>query len=70
MLSASDATDLSVPLALFPSKDEPTEEYEKLLDIIAKKPFADKNAHKHYKNMFHGWAAARADLDNEENRKE
>jgi len=70
MLNASDGDKLSVPLGLYPSKDEPTDEYEKLLGVIAKKPFADKNAHKHYKNMFHGWAAARADLDNEENRKE
>lgn len=69
MLNAGDAADLSIPLGLYPSKDEPTEEYEKLLGVIAKKPFADKNAHKHYTHMFHGWAAARANLDDEENRK-
>jgi hypothetical protein len=41
-----------------------------MLDVISKKPFASKNDTKHYTNMFHGWAAARADLDNEENKKE
>jgi len=69
MLSADDAKDLQVPLGLFPSNDEPKEEYEKILEIVSKKPFADKNAHKWYTNMFHGWAAARADLNNEENKK-
>jgi hypothetical protein len=70
MLSASDAENLSVPLGLYPSKDEPTDEYKKLLDVIAKKPFAEKNAHKHYTTMFHGWAAARADLTDPENKKQ
>ncbi|TFK57569.1 hypothetical protein OE88DRAFT_1620274 [Heliocybe sulcata] len=70
MLSAEDVETLSVPLGLYPSKDESTEEYTKMLEIVSKKPFAAKNDHKHYTTMFHGFAAARADLDNAENKKQ
>ncbi|EPQ61022.1 hypothetical protein GLOTRDRAFT_124758 [Gloeophyllum trabeum ATCC 11539] len=70
MLSSADVENLSIPLGLYPSKDEPTEEYNKILEIIAKKPFAAKNDHKHYTTMFHGFAAARADLNNADNRKQ
>ncbi|KLO20021.1 hypothetical protein SCHPADRAFT_912270 [Schizopora paradoxa] len=70
MLSADDANDLSVPLGLFISKDEPIEEYEKMVDKISHKPFAEKNAYKLYPTMFHGWAAARANLDDPENKKQ
>jgi dienelactone hydrolase len=69
MLSADDAKELTVPLGLYPSNDEPEDEYKKILDVVAGKPFAAKNDYHHYTNMFHGWAAARADLKNEENRK-
>ncbi|KAG6812066.1 hypothetical protein H0H92_004597 [Tricholoma furcatifolium] len=48
MLSAADAEKLTVPLAIYPSKDEPVTEG----------------------NRFHGWAAARGDLNNSENKKE
>ncbi|KII86382.1 hypothetical protein PLICRDRAFT_43972 [Plicaturopsis crispa FD-325 SS-3] len=70
MLSADDASKLSVPLGIYISNDEPVDEYKKIVDLIAQKPFAAKNDSKHYANMFHGWAAARADLTNEENKKE
>jgi len=70
MLSSADVGSLSVPLGLYPSKDEPMDEYNKILEIIAKKPFAAKNDHKHYSTMFHGWAAARANLDDAENKKQ
>jgi len=70
MLSADDARKLTVPLAIYISKDEPIDEYNKILEAISKKPFASKNDHKNYSNMFHGWAAARANLKNEENKKE
>ncbi|KDQ54839.1 hypothetical protein JAAARDRAFT_134659 [Jaapia argillacea MUCL 33604] len=69
MLSSSDVNSLEVPLGLYPSKDEPIEEYNRMLEIVAKKPFASKNDHKLYKNMFHGFAAARANLDEPENKK-
>jgi len=70
MLSVDDAKNLTVPLAIYISKDEPVDEYNKIVDVISKKPFAAKNDHKNYTNMFHGWAAARGDLKNEENKKE
>ena len=38
--------------------------------MLSKKPFASKVDGKYYPNMFHGWAAARGDLKNEENKKE
>ncbi|KAF8640655.1 hypothetical protein AX17_000312 [Amanita inopinata Kibby_2008] len=70
MLSAEDARKLTVPLAIYISKDESMDEYNKILDIMAKKPFAAQNDHKNYSNMFHGWAAARGNLENAENKKE
>ncbi|KAI5123735.1 hypothetical protein M0805_000328 [Coniferiporia weirii] len=70
MLSASDADNLSVPLGLFITKDEPKEEYDSMVEKLSHKPFADKVVYKNYSNMFHGFAAARADLKNEENKKE
>ena len=57
-----------------------------MVEAIAAKPFADKNDSKIYRTMyasmynpsvlffdyhrFHGWAAARADLTNEENKEQ
>ncbi|KAH8120485.1 hypothetical protein DFH11DRAFT_1499585 [Phellopilus nigrolimitatus] len=70
MLQASDADNLAVPLGLFISHDEPKEEYDSMIEKLKQKPYADKIAYKYYPNMFHGWAAARADLENEENKKE
>ncbi|QRW00076.1 dienelactone hydrolase family protein [Ceratobasidium sp. AG-Ba] len=69
MLDVKDAQNLKVPLAIFPSKDEPLEEYEKIVDEIGKKDFAAKNAYKVYPDMHHGWAAARADLKDANNKK-
>jgi len=70
MLSSNDAEKLTVPIGVYISKDESVEEYNKILEIIAQKQFATKNDHKNYINMFHGWAAARGDLNNPENKKE
>ncbi|KAJ7102314.1 hypothetical protein B0H15DRAFT_814111 [Mycena belliarum] len=70
MLSVDDAQKLTVPLGIYISKDESTDEFIKILDVIAKKPFATKNDNKYYSNMFHGWAAARADLKVQENKQE
>ncbi|KIK71401.1 hypothetical protein GYMLUDRAFT_33563 [Collybiopsis luxurians FD-317 M1] len=70
MLSVEDSEKLTVPLAIYPSKDEPKDEYNKILAVLEKKSFAKQNDSKHYTNMHHGWAAARADLKNEENKKE
>ncbi|KAL5534503.1 hypothetical protein ACEPAG_966 [Sanghuangporus baumii] len=70
MLSAADADNLRVPLGLFISKDDPKDEYDNMIEKLKTKPFADKIAYKNYPNMHHGWAAARADLKNEENKRE
>ncbi|TDL28889.1 hypothetical protein BD410DRAFT_781450 [Rickenella mellea] len=70
MLSAPDTKDISVPLGLFISKDEPKDEYDKMVEIISQKPFSAKNMYKIYSTMFHGWAAARANLDDPENKKQ
>ncbi|KIY43379.1 dienelactone hydrolase [Fistulina hepatica ATCC 64428] len=68
MLSVQDAEKLTVPLAIYPSHDEPEKEYNQIMDVISKKPFAAKCDGHYYSNMFHGWAAARGDLTNEENK--
>lgn len=70
MMSAEDGKHLLVPIAIFPSGDESVDEYKKLIDELKTKPWADKNAYRVYSNMHHGWAAARADLDNEDNNRE
>ncbi|KAF8349811.1 dienelactone hydrolase [Amanita rubescens] len=70
MLSAKDADKLTIPLAIYISKNEPVYQYNNILQTLSNKPFAVRNDHKHYTNMFHGWAAARANLENAENKKE
>lgn len=52
MLSADDADNLGVPLGLFISKDEPKEEYDKMIQKLQSKPYADKLAYKVYPNMY------------------
>lgn len=52
MLSAADADNLQVPLGLFISKDEPKDEYDKMIEKLKSKPFADKIAYKNYSNMY------------------
>ncbi|KAJ7655183.1 hypothetical protein DFH06DRAFT_1201840, partial [Mycena polygramma] len=52
MLSVEDAEKLTVPLGIYLSKDDPVDEYIKIVQAIAKKPFATKNDNKYYSNMF------------------
>ncbi|KAI0651509.1 Alpha/Beta hydrolase protein [Trametes meyenii] len=68
MLSHGDVTELKVPLGLYPSNDEPVDESKQILEIVSKKPFSDKSDYKLY-DSFHGFAAARANLDDPENKK-
>jgi len=68
--SAQDAEGLSIPVGLFVSKDESKEEYDKYLAILSTKPFIDKVSSKIYSNMHHGWAAARGNLSDPENKRE
>ncbi|KAF7320040.1 Dienelactone hydrolase family protein [Mycena kentingensis (nom. inval.)] len=69
-LAVGDAEKLAIPLGIYPSKDEPQDEYLKIVNELAKKPFASKCDNKFYANMHHGWAAARADLAKEDNKEE
>ncbi|KAG6857602.1 hypothetical protein H0H87_010170 [Tephrocybe sp. NHM501043] len=57
-------------LTVAASLDRFSFQYQKVVDTIGKKTFAEKNDKKIYSNMFHGWAAARADLKDAENKKE
>jgi len=70
MLSVSDVNKLTIPLAIYISKDEPWDECRKFLEVLIKSSFADKIDRQNYDNMNHGWAAARADLNDPENKKE
>jgi len=67
MLSAGDAQRLDLPLGLFISKEESEEEFHKTVDVMNRKPFAAKNDDKIY-DSFHGFAAARANLDDPDNK--
>ncbi|KAH9891060.1 Alpha/Beta hydrolase protein [Cubamyces lactineus] len=68
MLNHGDVTELKVPLGLYPSNDEPVDESKQILEIISKKPISDKSDYKLY-DSFHGFAAARANLDDPENKR-
>ncbi|SPO21908.1 related to AIM2 - cytoplasmic protein involved in mitochondrial function or organization [Ustilago trichophora] len=69
MVDAKDAANLTVPIANFPSKDEPKEDVDAFEKEIQKKPFAKDSVYKLYGESHHGWAAARADLKDEGNAK-
>ncbi|KAG8857633.1 hypothetical protein FRB96_005651 [Tulasnella sp. 330] len=69
-VAASDAEELAVPIAMFPSQGEDAAECEAFMKGLESKPFASKNVHKRYDTMPHGWAAARANLEDKENLKE
>ncbi|KDQ20450.1 hypothetical protein BOTBODRAFT_26457 [Botryobasidium botryosum FD-172 SS1] len=66
----ADARDLTVPIGFFPVKDHRLEQVEKVRDIIAQKPFADKNTYHLYDTIRHGFAGARGDLGNSESKKQ
>jgi hypothetical protein len=51
-----------MPLRIFKVK--------KMIEELDKLPFSSKNAYRLYANMHHGWAGARADLEDEENKEE
>jgi len=66
MLSADDVDNVRVPVAMYLSQDEPVEEYQKLVDTLADRPWATKNSWKVYPTVNHGFAAARANLTDPE----
>ena len=42
-------------------------QFKNMIKELGSKPFASKNAYRVYSEMHHGWAGARANLDNENN---
>jgi len=70
MLSVQDAEGLSIPLGLFVSKDESKDEFDKIVNVLSKKSFAAKVDSKRYSTMHHGWAAARGNLSDPDNKRE
>ncbi|KAL9937473.1 hypothetical protein V8E36_003882 [Tilletia maclaganii] len=70
MLSDEDAAGLTVPIASFPSGDEPAEDVEAFQKAVESNSAASSGSvFKHYKDQHHGFAAARANLDDESNKK-
>jgi len=60
MVDANDASGVTIPYAMFPSKDEPKEDIEKWQANIKV-----KNVVRWWPNQIHGFMAARADLKDE-----
>ncbi|KAJ1028610.1 hypothetical protein NDA16_001776 [Ustilago loliicola] len=69
MVDPEDAKKLTVPIANFPSGDEPKEDVDKFQQEVQKKDFAKDSVYKLYGESHHGWAAARANLKDEGNAK-
>ncbi|KAA1468457.1 dienelactone hydrolase [Dentipellis sp. KUC8613] len=69
MLKAEDTIPLDLPLAIYITKDESLEEYQKIVKIMKNKAVADKVDNELYQDMFHGFAGARGDLDDPLNKK-
>jgi len=69
-MAVDDAKELAIPIGLFPSQNENEKECEEFMKILETKSFAHKNEYKYYPTVHHGWAAARADLESEENLKQ
>ncbi|TFY51985.1 hypothetical protein EVG20_g10752 [Dentipellis fragilis] len=63
MLKAEDTIPLDLPLAIYITKDEPLEEYQNIVKIMKNKDVADKVDNELYEDMFHGFAGARANLE-------
>lgn len=85
MIAAEDGGSLEVPLGFFPSVDEPKEVIQEIKVAMDKKEWSEKNEYHHYDTVYvgygilcgrllttrhHGWAAARADLNDKENLKQ
>lgn len=69
MVDPKDAAKLTVPVANFPSKDEPKDAVDAFEAEVQKKDIAKDSVYKLYPDSHHGWAAARADLKDEGNKK-
>ncbi|KAE8227665.1 hypothetical protein CF326_g7434 [Tilletia indica] len=72
MISANDASSLTIPVANFPSGDEEQDDIDAFQKAVKENDHAGvsgESVFKHFKGMHHGWAAARADLEKEDNKK-
>lgn len=58
MVDANDASEITIPIAMLPSKDEPKEDVEKWQQNIK-----TKNVVEWWPNQVHGFMAARGDLN-------
>ncbi|TCD68823.1 hypothetical protein EIP91_009690 [Steccherinum ochraceum] len=67
MLSSGDAENVNIPLGIFCSTEESADEFHKIVEIMSKKPFASKNDSRIFQS-FHGFAAARSNLDDPDNK--
>lgn len=70
MVNGEDSKGLTVPVAFFPSKDEPRDESDKYWENFQKShpELVEKSMYHYYDNMFHGFGSARANLKDEANR--
>ncbi|TYJ54040.1 hypothetical protein B9479_005304 [Cryptococcus floricola] len=68
MIAPEDGEKLSAPLGFYPSHDEPKDVVDKIVKGFKSKPF--DHSFTLYDTVHHGWAAARADLQDEENAKQ
>ncbi|WFC98347.1 carboxymethylenebutenolidase [Malassezia yamatoensis] len=68
-ISPDDAKPISVPFAFFPSKDEPESDVNGFWSIFQKdhSNLVSKSQFKYYNENHHGFAAARADLEDKSN---
>lgn len=68
-ITPEDAKNFTVPVGFFPSKDEPKKDAEEFWSIIQKEhaDLASKSQYKYYDENHHGFAAARANLEDKSN---
>lgn len=67
LLETADANPVKVPVIFLPSKDEP--DLIPMVNIVKKNVGADKVAHQRFDDMTHGFAAARGNWKNDNERK-
>lgn len=65
MVDAAEADNISIPLCMLASKDEPAEDVKKFEESLQ----ADKHVET-FSDQIHGWMGARADLSVPRNREE
>ncbi|KDQ20454.1 hypothetical protein BOTBODRAFT_40628 [Botryobasidium botryosum FD-172 SS1] len=69
-LTNEDGDKLAVPIAFYPTVDEPKDVCDHIRDAVSKKPFASKNTFHYFETVRHGFAGARANLSDPENKKQ